>query len=147
MFTAVFRGLLFSAFSAILNNLCASVSDCRQYTPSHVPIHPPSGWNQAVAPCWHHWHMFTLCLALCPIGVPERGSSNVDNDDGNTCLRLLPGDRSVPVAISITVRPLSSLATEQSGGVRPYGHFVEAIDFDLQWSTNHNFVNVVNVPD
>lgn len=117
-------------FIAALRGFQCAQTNCNpQPPPPPTPLQAAK--KQAAAPCWHHWHTFTRrawLFAARPIPGPGRSSNCDDDDDGNTCQRLLPGDRSVPVAVSITVRLLSSAAREQSGGVRPYGDFVEATD-------------------
>lgn len=53
---------------------CTSASDC------NTSPNPLSGCNQVAAPCWHHWHMFTQCLALYSPSHLSPKRSNVDND-------------------------------------------------------------------
>lgn len=127
MFIAVFRG-----FQCAQTNCNPQLPTIRQHPPPPTCPHPSERLKTSSGPLLAslaHVHSALGSSRLVPFQVSGRSSNcDDDDDDGNTCQRLLPADRSVPVAVSITVRALSSAVREQSSAVRPYGDFVEAID-------------------
>lgn len=78
--------------------------------------------------------MLTLCLALQSPAYLRAANANDGDDNNDKCQHLMFDDRFFPVAIFVTVRPLSSPAREQSHGVS----HMETLSKQLIWfSTEH----------
>lgn len=87
------------------NNLCCNCNTSSTPTAAEIKWQPPAS---ITGTCSHGAQLSKV--------LPRK--SNVDNDDNNNkCQHLMFNDRFFPVAIFISVRPLSSPARLQSRGV------------------------------
>lgn len=107
---------------------------------------PSSSWNQAAAPCWHHWHTFTRRLAL-------RGTSHSRPWTQQQWWQWRRKHVSGPPAWW-QVRPCGHLHNRQASFIsgqrakrwcQTIWGLCRGNWFGLRWSTNHNFVNVPGV--